>query len=121
MFVRDLTSKIYSQRGPKLIGKEMAGPTMNFGFRIALNYAASTLIVASDIDNNEGAIWVYQRNQTNYWQQYRRKIPLHGAERSVRGLDVSDDGKTFIVGVLGPQHSNAGHARVYGLRSQGES
>jgi hypothetical protein len=112
MYTRNATG-YYNQRGSFLIGNDYVG-TAGQGSYTALSADGSTLAVGGGGDNNQiGAVWVYVKNATGYWEQQGPKLlgsDYVGNPVAQCTVSISEDGNTLAFG--GP-YDNGGFGAVW--------
>ena len=93
----------WNPQGEKLVG---TGDELCFPYSVALSASGDTAILAGF----QGISTFIRRNEV--WSQQGEKVAVEGF---VKGVSISSDGSTFVVGVDGPQRAAAVFARRDGV------
>jgi len=113
---------VWSQQGPKLVGKNVIGPFQLQGISVSLSGDGNTAIIGGFADdNNTGAAWVFSRSD-GVWTQKAKLVgtgailtpdsTIGGAEQGT-SVAISGDGKTVLSG--GPiDNGGVGAAWIFG-------
>jgi gliding motility-associated-like protein len=105
----------YGQLGSKLVSTGAVGSSSSFQrSSVSLSSDGKTALVGVSGDNNEGAVWIYTFNGSNF-VQFGNKLVGTGAQSGASqgiSVSISSDGKTALVG--GSNDSNGvGAAWIY--------
>jgi len=101
IYVRN--GKVWTQQGPKLVGKGNVGPAQQ-GRAVAISADGNTVIVGGYLDNGgTGAAWIFTRKD-NVWTQQGEKLVGTGYDDFILPVNMgysvgmSADGNTVILG-----------------------
>ena len=116
IYVRNITTNIWSRQGGKLIGNDViAGPEYNQGIAVSLSENGNIVAIGNPIDNNAiGATSIFVRNNTGGWNQFGSKLVGTGNvdAAAAQGVFLSFSGNN-ILAIGGPgwgAGNNDGHS-----------
>jgi hypothetical protein len=110
IFIRNISSEIWSQQGSKLVGSGALGSYVSQGNSVAMSGDGNTAMIGGPLgDNENGGVWIFVRNATlGVWlQQGDQLVGSTDQESAFQGTSVSlsSDGNMAIVGGSGDNAS----------------